>query len=78
MASTADLIQQKLYDDYDLADDLILNDSEPEHNAGALLQRWRADNNLEVWEDYLAILFATSTVDTAADAANQWWDAFVP
>jgi hypothetical protein len=67
--NTPDLIQQKLKLEYPAS---------AETNAGALLQRYRDDQNLERWEDYLAALFAVSTVDTAADAANQFWDAFIP
>lgn len=71
MASTADLIQTKLDSEYSIT-------FPAENNAGALLQRWRDEQNLERWEDYLAALFAVSTVDTAADAANQFWSAFTP
>lgn len=71
MASTADLIQTKL--------DLEFSITHPnENSAGALLQRWRDENNLEIWADYVAALFAVSTVDTVADAENQFWDAFTP
>jgi hypothetical protein len=78
VASTADLIQQKLYDHFDLLDDLTLNDSEPETNAGALLQRWRALEGLTEWEDYVAEVFTAGGPDFFPDAENAYWTAFVP
>ena len=71
MAATADLMQAKLDSEYSIT-------HPNETNQGALLQRYRDEQNLERWEDYLAHIFAVSTVDTAADAENQFWDAFTP
>lgn len=68
-ATVSDRIGEKLQAEYPTL---------TEKNAGALLQKFRDDNNVEEWEDYLALLFGVSTVDTAGDAAKQYWDAYTP
>lgn len=68
MAHTNDLIAEKLADRYPGV----------EKNCGSLLQRYRSDNGLEEWEDYVAEVFTATGPDYFPDAENAYWEAFVP
>ena len=49
-----------------------------ETNVGALLQRYKTDNNLLRWEDYVAHVAAASPEANVGDDQVAFWDAFIP
>jgi hypothetical protein len=46
--------------------------------AGELLKKYRNDNNLQRWEDYIAHIAGGSLSGHVADDENAFWAAFVP
>lgn len=68
MAHTNDLIANKLAAHY----------PDAETSGTALLQRYRADNALDDWAEYVAHVAGASASNNFVDDQNAFWDAFIP
>lgn len=68
MASINDLIATQLAAHY----------ADAETSGTALLQRYRADNGLEGWEEYVAHVAGASALNSFPDDQWAFWTAFVP
>lgn len=62
----------------DIATKLAARYLDDETNGTALLQRYRSDNALDDWEEYVAHVAGASTSNNFVDDQAAFWAAFVP